>query len=507
MLDKLRDPTKNKSSVKRFFYLILFAAIILTFVFMTGTGAPVGGAAGGIAAVVNGEVISFRDFSTTFSRQESQMQQSMKNIPAAMRSMYESQFGTREQRAQRVLEQMIQNKLATQLAGDSGVFVSDKEVLTEISKMDVFQENGQFKASRYHQLLQANQLSPAKFEDNIRGDIAFSRFQRLFLNSVKATNADVELDKYANSQKVSVDFIEVSQDALKKGMKVDAGQLGDFKSKQMDKIKTYYNDNKSQYTLPEKVAVSHILIKTKSQSDEDYKAALDKITDIRKQITDSNFADLAEKYSEDTGSKVKGGSLGEVDKNVSFVEPFKKAVFSLKVGELSQPVKTRFGYHVIKVTGKKDGRVKPLAEVTDEIAKKFIIDENVKKDMDALMKGEDSSLTKLKKLQADYGLKWKNTGEFSLSQNQVPQLGDASKIWETVSKALTTQATEMVESGGKYYLIKVKDSKFEAAKKDEKLEDKIDQLSAERTNLAVQAWVDSQKDSASIKRNLKVFNF
>src|SRR6186997_777750 len=119
-------------------------------------------------------------------------------------------------------------------------------------------------------------------------------------------------------------------------------------------IEEYYAKNKSQYSQPESREVRHILVKTKAKAD-----------DIYNQLkAGGDFSALAKKYSEDTGSKANGGKL-TISKGQT-VAPFDQTAFLLKTNEISKPVKTEFGYHVIQPLGEvKPAKVTPLKDVRD----------------------------------------------------------------------------------------------------------------------------------------------
>jgi parvulin-like peptidyl-prolyl isomerase len=121
-------------------------------------------------------------------------------------------------------------------------------------------------------------------------------------------------------------------------------------------IQKYYDENKSNYTVPESRSVRHILVKTKAEADK-----------LHSELTGgANFAVLAKASSLDPGSKDQGGKL-TVSRGQT-VAPFDKAAFSLKTNELSQPVKTEFGYHLIQpLAAVKAGSVTPFAQVKDQI--------------------------------------------------------------------------------------------------------------------------------------------
>ncbi|MDL1958703.1 MAG: peptidylprolyl isomerase [Deltaproteobacteria bacterium] len=135
-----------------------------------------------------------------------------------------------------------------------------------------------------------------------------------------------------------------------------------------DEIETYYKGHKEEFTSPESVKACHILLKVPEGADEKaWKEAESKAKDIKKKLENGeDFAELAKKYSDDPGSKNKGGDLGFFTKG-RMVPEFESAAFSLKPGEMSGPVKTDFGYHIIEVKEKKAASTKALAEVQAQI--------------------------------------------------------------------------------------------------------------------------------------------
>jgi len=121
-------------------------------------------------------------------------------------------------------------------------------------------------------------------------------------------------------------------------------------------VKSYYDENRSNYTVPESRAVRHILVKTKAEADQIH-AQL---------VAGGDFATIAKAKSLDPGSKDQGGKL-TVSKGQT-VAPFDKAAFSLKTNQLSQPIKTQFGYHIIQpLAAIKQGSVTPFAQVKAQI--------------------------------------------------------------------------------------------------------------------------------------------
>ncbi|MBW1947560.1 MAG: peptidylprolyl isomerase [Deltaproteobacteria bacterium] len=139
-----------------------------------------------------------------------------------------------------------------------------------------------------------------------------------------------------------------------------------------DEIETYYKGHKDEFTSPESVKASHILLKVpKGADDKAWEEAESKAEDIKKKLENGeDFAKLAKKYSDDPGSRDKGGDLGFFTKG-RMVPEFESAAFSLKPGELSDPVKTEFGYHIIEVKEKKAASTKTLQAVQAQIRQRL----------------------------------------------------------------------------------------------------------------------------------------
>jgi peptidyl-prolyl cis-trans isomerase C len=140
-------------------------------------------------------------------------------------------------------------------------------------------------------------------------------------------------------------------------------------------VKKYYEDHKAEFTQPEMVKARHILIKTPQNADEKVLSEAEaKANEIKEELDKGvDFAELAKQYSDDPGTKEKGGELGLFPKG-RMVPEFEAAAFSLKPGEISKPVKSPFGYHIIQVQEKKDASVKGFAEVEPQIKQKLQVE-------------------------------------------------------------------------------------------------------------------------------------
>jgi len=137
-------------------------------------------------------------------------------------------------------------------------------------------------------------------------------------------------------------------------------------------VKNYYKKHKSEFVQPEQVRARHILVKVPAKADKkQWEEARKKAEMIRaKALKGEDFAKLAQKYSDDPGSKGRGGDLGYFQKG-RMVPEFEQAAFALKEGQISQPVKTTFGYHIIKSEGKKPSKQESFKDVQQKIRRKL----------------------------------------------------------------------------------------------------------------------------------------
>ncbi len=150
-------------------------------------------------------------------------------------------------------------------------------------------------------------------------------------------------------------------------------------------VKNYFDEHKGQFKEQESVKARHILIKVDKEGDKKaWEAAKKKAEMVRKKaLKGEDFATLAKEYSDDPGSKNKGGELGYFTKG-RMVPEFENAAFALKVGEISEPVKTAFGYHIIKVEDHRAGKQKKFSEVQDTLKDQLLKDKEKKAMHDVL---------------------------------------------------------------------------------------------------------------------------
>ena len=193
------------------------------------------------------------------------------------------------------------------------------------------------------------------------------RWVQITLLSLAAKNAGLDKDPEVKAQIEEATRQILAQAYLQKKI---LSQVGTVDEKTIEK---YYQEHKDRYQEPEAVRARHILIEVPQGATKEQEAqALKKAEEIRQRaLKGEDFAKLAEKYSADPGSRKKGGDLGFFTRG-QMVKEFEDVAFSLKPGEISKPVRTAFGYHIIKVEAHRPAKQKTLAEVKDQIKEEII---------------------------------------------------------------------------------------------------------------------------------------
>jgi len=386
MLDKMR---RHKSWLKWSLGLVCLAFIIFYIPdFLRGSGADA--ASGDTIASVEGREISAGEFRRTY---QAQLQAYRAAYGANMSEQLLKQLGVEQQ----ILQQLVEERAALAEADRLDIRVSDEEVRRRILSMPAFQENGQFIGEqRYRLLLRNNRppMTPAEFEDNIRRGLTVEKLRATVTEWLSVPEKELEQEYRRRNDKVKLALVSFTTDSLRKDVTASDAEVSsyfdahktDFKIPEKRKIRYLlvdiealrakvnptpaeieraYNNNIDQYTTPEQVRASHILLKTEGKDDAAVKAKAEEI--LKQARAGADFAELAKKYSEDEASAKQGGDLDYFGKG-RMVPEFDQAVFSMEPGTISDPVKTQYGYHIIKLVDKKPSTTRTLAEVRQQIA-------------------------------------------------------------------------------------------------------------------------------------------
>jgi peptidyl-prolyl cis-trans isomerase D len=387
MLDRMR---RHKSWLK-WSLAIVVVSFVLLYIPSFLNDSTQGAAGNAVVATVDGRDITATHFRRVYQQQ---MQQYRQSYGASMDERLLKQLGI----DQRIVQQMIQEEASLAEASRLGISASDAEVRERILSLPAFQENGQFIGDqRYRQILQMQMppMRPADFEDQVRRSIVAEKLQAAVTGWITVGDADVETEYKKRNEKVKLAVVNFPESKFREGVTAtddevakyfdahkDAYRIGEKRKVRYvtidqeslrakatvtgQQIERSYNDNMQQYSTPEQVRASHILIKTTGKAEED-DTAKKKAEDLLAQVKKgADFAELAKKNSQDEGSAVKGGDLDFFSKG-AMVPEFDKVAFELQPGQISDLVKSQFGYHIIKVTEKRAALTKTLADVRAQI--------------------------------------------------------------------------------------------------------------------------------------------
>ncbi|MBX7231339.1 MAG: SurA N-terminal domain-containing protein [Bdellovibrionales bacterium] len=495
MLEKLRQPYRAKGLLT----YIIFGAIIIVFIgFGVVPSSRHQTTSNAIAAVVNQSQIPVVEFKERLNMLEQQYQFRFDQFPEAQRETMLQMM------KQRVLEQLIEYEVLYQAAYQKGIRATDEEVKKFIIEVPSFQEKGQFKREFYNRFLESRAFTASQFEDKIRKDVVVQKLQKLFGHTFQPSDIEKSLSQKVSNTKLNLSVASFTMEDLTKNFKITEGEIKTFliSPENIKKVQKNYEDNKIQYTEPEQVKASHILIKVDPNQPTSSNTAEKKIKDLAVRAQKEDFAKLAKEFSEDPGSKAKNGDLGYFSKGRMLPE-FETMAFTTPVGKISAPVKTDFGYHIIKVIDHKASHLKPLEQVKSEIAQKLISQEKSETLIKELRqkvsksdeKGTSATLNQLK-------ITWVDTGEFSLDTPQIPKINDSSDtVIETIinkgiSKGLVP---EIITAGGKNWIIKVKSLQTSPGKTEGTPE--LNDLDSARYADAFKAWSKIATEQSVITRN------
>jgi peptidyl-prolyl cis-trans isomerase D len=376
MLQNIRDKITGWFS---WFFLGLIAVV---FIFW---GVDFGSGAATYAAKVDGETISSQEVRRAWQQQQSRLQQMMRaELPEQM---------VKSQQAA-ILDQFVRRELLEQRAEELGYRVSDQALVDRVMEIPEFQVDGKFSKDRYNAVLRSNGLTETGFEADLRSETMIRHLQTGIVDSAFALPYELERRYAIEKQEREIDYALVSandflpqitvtdeqiqkwydehKDQYQLPEKVDLQYVELDRSRaesavqvNEDALRQYYEQVKEKYESPERRKARHILITAGDGLDE--AAAEKKAAELAEKAKGgADFSQLAKENSKDPGSAEQGGDLGWAQRGM-FVGPFEEALFSMKPGEIRGPVKTQFGYHVLKLDEVEAGQIRSFDEVRAEL--------------------------------------------------------------------------------------------------------------------------------------------
>src|ERR1700691_1992438 len=481
MIRFLQTQGPTKKIILSGILLVICGAMVITFIPGGLTSELTGTPGAGVVAKVNGNDIKSDEVRQTARQMAQQDAQRYGEMASKLMPFLV------QQETVRAVDQMINRQVLLSEAGRMGLRVTPEEVKDELQHgryAATFFPGGSFIGqAEYEDMLQRANLTPVKFEHEVGDDILLTKLQALISGSTSVSDAEIHEQFVKGNSKVKFDYAVLKQDDLRKGLHPTDEELKAFyeshkanyansvpekrKAKYAvietgkaaadvqvtpDDLRTYYDQHRDQYRMPEQVKVSHILIKTPLPGPDgkvDEKGAAEaqrRAEDLLKQLRNgAKLEDLAQKYSEDPGSAKQGGSLGWIGKGQTVPE-FEKVAFSLPKGQISDLVKSSYGFHIIRVDDKQEAHMKTLEEVKAEIeplVKQQKVQEAAQKQADDLLQQ-----AKTQGLDAAAAAKGVSvvTSDFFGRRDIVPGLGPAPQLLDAVFTATEKSPAEMAST-------------------------------------------------------------
>ena len=375
----------QKTGVRILFGVIIGMLALSMLLYLVPQGPSSTESAGDVVARIGDQTVTLADI----NNQLNEIRQ-RNNIPPQLEGFYASQL----------LKQLVFQKEMEYEAKRLGITVSDKERADRIRQILPTAYNGDtfIGIDAYaNQVQQRFQMTVPAFEEIIRSSLVEEKFRKLLTDGISVSPAEIQEEFRYNNEKVKLNYVFVKPEELAEKITpdeaeikayyeqnkskfqipekrvvryglLDLNQIGQNTPVTDDELKAVYQQNIQQYEVPNRVHAEHILFTTVGKTDAE-------VAEIKKQAEDvdaqakkkgANFEDLAKKYSEDPGSKAKGGDLGWIVQGQTVPE-FEKAAFSLPKGDVSDLIKTQYGFHIIKILDKETAHTKPFEEVKDSI--------------------------------------------------------------------------------------------------------------------------------------------
>ncbi|MGQ7843703.1 SurA N-terminal domain-containing protein [Granulosicoccus sp. 3-233] len=514
MLLDLRETVRNSKPIK----YTLITIIIIPFA-LVGIGSYLSGGSVPPVAEVNGQAIDQLQLERAYQQQRQQL---ARMFGGQLPEAFANESLLREQALQQLItQQVLESEVARQKFA-----VGDSTLGRAIRNLPAFQVDGQFDSETYQNQLRASGMSVAAFEQSFRDDTAMNQFrtgisdtsftlpseaERLSalarqtrtidavrFDAAKAAETvdvtedeivayfDENKDNYKFPERVKVRYIEIESSTIAANIEISEEQA-----------ETFYNDNRGNFIRAEQREVSHILL-SNDQGDEDELIA--RLSDIRQRVeAGESFADLAREFSDDIGTAELGGSLGVIAPG-GMDPAFEEAVFALnEAGDLSEPVVSQFGVHLIRLDDVTPESGKSFEEVKDEIIADMQQDEADREFFDLREIVSEQAFDNPDSLEPASevsGLELKTSDWLDSETDSGPVLSNPRVMSAAFGPELLDEQlnSEIIEVGDRHVVVlRVLEHEGE---RDKTLEDVRDQVTEELKNERANEMLTSRQESA-----------
>jgi len=314
------------------------------------------------------------------------------------------QFKNQVNLGEQAVQQLVERQLMLDEAKEAGLVASEAEVRERILSMAAFTDSsGQFVGQEsYKRVLRANRTSPREFEAQLHEEFLLEKLRTMMVEGIWVSDTEVDDSIRQEREQASVKAVQLRYERYLSEISVSEASAREYFDKHQEDfhrdeervirylvietnklrhllevdqadLEAYYEEHKGEFREEEQVQASHVLIRlSPGASSEEAATAKFKADQVAKLAQGgADFGELARVHSDDPGSKDNGGDLGWFGRG-QMVKEFAEAVFGAKPGDLVGPVKSQFGYHIIKVVGYRPDRVRPLDEVIEDVRFQYL---------------------------------------------------------------------------------------------------------------------------------------
>ncbi|MFL2948526.1 MAG: SurA N-terminal domain-containing protein [Nitrospinales bacterium] len=506
--------------IKAILWLIIFA-FIGTIFYSWGMGGS-SGSSGGVIASVNGEEIRQGEYERTFN-----------NIVDFYRQQFKNQFSNdmikKLDLKNQALEALIQKKILLHEAKKQNIQVSNKEVISFIKNIPAFQSSKKFSEIAYRNYINSQRLTPGEFEETQRQTLLLDKLEKIFRTNSKASKSEILKEFRKQEDKIKLEYVKFTNDNFTSKTPISEQALKDyfqankpkfeippqirveyvkiepknFQSKiepREEDIEDYYKTKIANFHVKKKYKASHILTSlkpsdiegdiTEKQKQADEKAK-HKSTELLERLNKgADFSEVAKKHSDDSSSGANGGSLGEFPEG-TMVSAFEKTLDKLKPGEISKPILSPFGYHIIKLESRTEKRIKPLSEVKDQITqslKEIKARQRVKRIIKRIHQAAEKD-ENLSKAAEDHQLETAETDFFSRESHTLLEIGNQPDFFNTAFRLEKNKVSEPIITPEVSFVLKITEEKSKYIPELSKVKEKVKE-----------ALIESNNEAATLKK-------
>lgn len=462
----------------KYFLAVVIVAFIGTSFFLWGTGSGPGG--GEAIATVNGEEIPLAAYQQAYRAYVDYFRQ-------IYRERFDEELARRLRLSEQVINDLIQERLIRQRARREGIAVSDHDVRERIQAIPAFQENGRFSRDLYLRRLAQARLDPAAFEAEVRTELLQRKLETLIKQGVKVSETEVRHFWETRQERLRAAYLLVEAAPLEKGVQVTDPEIeayyqdrqAEFRRPERrriayallsgkdlpspsvsdEEVAAYYREHPGEFERPKRIRVAHLLVRVPAVGggEVEDKARAKAEAALGRIRAGADFGAVAKEVSEDPATARAGGELGWIGPG-ELVPAFEQVAFALKPGEASPPVRTPFGYHLIRVLEVEEAQKTALKGAAAGIRAKLQAEKRARQlraraeEAAEALRGAKAFAEEARRL----GLAVREVGPLAKG-DPVEGLGRVAEVEEAVFQLAVGGTSEFLETPQGYAIVRVLD--------------------------------------------------